>query len=99
MHKLACAARLLPALLLPALLLPAAAHEQRPWRTNPVVLAAPVDPVHGVGCYWHRHTVFCSRYCFWQPDGRRYCVRREHDARREHVPVLDVPPGGLWPMK
>lgn len=55
-----------------------------------VVAVAPAyapDPIQGVGCYWARQRMLCSRHCYWQPDGRRYCVERERQARREHVPV------------
>ncbi len=57
------------------------------------------EPIQGVGCYWARQTQFCSRYCYWQPDGRRYCVERERQSRREHVPTVPVIPYAIWPLK
>lgn len=32
----------------------------------------------GVGCYWERGRYFCSRYCYIEVDGYRYC--REHKS-------------------
>ncbi|MFM9938950.1 MAG: hypothetical protein ACKVP7_05580 [Hyphomicrobiaceae bacterium] len=63
------------------------------------IVVVPQDPIQGVGCYWARQTQFCARYCYWQPDGRRYCVERERQARREHVPVVPVYPYVDWPLK
>lgn len=64
----------------------------------PIVLYEP-DPIQGVGCYWARQRQICARYCYWQPDGRRYCVSRERQARREHVPYMPAVPFSDRPMK
>ena len=29
------------------------------------------------GCYWARGRQYCSRYCYWEANGRRYCHDRE----------------------
>ena len=34
----------------------------------------------GIGCYWKLGRRFCSRYCYWEVDGRRYCHIREREA-------------------
>jgi len=34
------------------------------------------------GCYWYRQRLFCSRYCYTEINGHRYC--RDHE--REAVP-------------
>jgi hypothetical protein len=60
-------------------------------------LARPV--VYAEGCYWHRGERYCSRYCYIEVNGRRYC----HKRRREAVPQADgeeLPPErryrGTW---
>lgn len=72
------------------------AHDRRAPR-GPVVYAP--DPIQGVGCYWARQRYICARYCFWQPDGRRYCVDRERHARREVVAPAPLPYVIEKPMK
>jgi hypothetical protein len=32
----------------------------------------------GQGCYWMRQRLYCSRYCYIEIDGRRYCREREY---------------------
>lgn len=49
-----------------------------------------------VGCYWYRQREYCSRYCYWEINGKRYCRERERDAWSQ-APVVDVYPGA--PMK
>ena len=48
------------------------------------------------GCYWHRGQRFCSRYCYWDVDGQRYCQERERFARPQgnpyYVPYPPEPP-------
>lgn len=34
----------------------------------------------GIGCYWHRGRHHCSRYCYLEVDGKRYCTSREREA-------------------
>ena len=34
----------------------------------------------GLNCYWYRERYVCSRYCYLEVDGMRYCTRRERDA-------------------
>ncbi len=83
------------------------AHDRRSPENRPLQLRgglpAPIaayelDPIQGVGCYWARQRVLCARYCYWQPDGRRYCVTHERQARREYVPTAPMP-FVEWPLK
>lgn len=32
------------------------------------------------GCYWNRGRRYCSRYCYIEVNGRRYCNPRESEA-------------------
>jgi len=43
----------------------------------------------GVGCYWFRGNLNCSRYCYWEIDGYRYCTRRLRDAYSQAPEVVD----------
>jgi hypothetical protein len=43
----------------------------------------------GVGCYWVRGNLNCSRYCYWEIDGHRYCTRRLRDAHSQAPEVVD----------
>lgn len=43
----------------------------------------------GVGCYWVRGRLNCSRYCYWEIDGYRYCTRRLRDARSQAPEAVD----------
>lgn len=53
------------------------------------------------GCYWRRGERFCSRYCYWEVDGRRYCQDRERLAHPQgdpwFVPYPPEPPIYLRP--
>ena len=40
------------------------------------------------GCYWYRQRQFCSRYCYTEVDGRRFCREREREAYPQ-APVRD----------
>lgn len=46
------------------------------------------------GCYWHRDNVICSRYCYWEANGRRYC----HENSRLAVPA-GIPGARLYPIE
>ena len=37
----------------------------------------------GVGCYWYRGRLNCSRYCYWEIDGSRFCTRRLREAHSQ----------------
>ncbi|MET0653873.1 MAG: hypothetical protein ABWY63_15275 [Hyphomicrobiaceae bacterium] len=43
----------------------------------------------GVGCYWFRGNLNCSRYCYWEIDGHRYCTRRLRDAHSQAPDMVD----------
>ena len=32
------------------------------------------------GCYWYRERRYCSRYCYVEVDGRRFCRERQREA-------------------
>ena len=32
------------------------------------------------GCYWYRQRQYCSRYCYVEVDGRRFCRERQWRA-------------------
>lgn len=32
------------------------------------------------GCYWNRGRRYCSRYCYIEVNGRRYCNQRQSEA-------------------
>jgi hypothetical protein len=42
----------------------------------------------GQGCYWFHGHLYCSRYCYWEIDGYRYCQRRLDNAVSQAPPVL-----------
>jgi hypothetical protein len=42
----------------------------------------------GQGCYWHRGQLNCSRYCYWEVDGYRYCHPRLGSAISQAPPLL-----------
>jgi hypothetical protein len=39
----------------------------------------------GRGCYWYRGAMTCSRYCYLEVDGRRYCRERSSEAFPQHL--------------
>lgn len=63
----------------------------------PVIVAVPTAG-EGVGCYWDRGRQYCSRYCYVEIDGRRYCRERARDAHSQ-APADELPAMVLSPMK
>lgn len=61
---------------------------------RPRVIPA-VPPTEEVGCYWFRERQYCSRYCYLEVDGRRYCRERERLA----YPQAPFVPYSWVPMK
>lgn len=55
-----------------------------------------VQVPQGVGCYWYRGELNCSRYCYWEIDGYRYCTRR---LRNAHSQAPDVFVGEAYPSR
>jgi hypothetical protein len=53
-----------------------------------------VQVPQGVGCYWYRGRLNCSRYCYWEIDGTRYCTRRLREAESQAPMLLhgETPP-------
>ena len=48
--------------------------------------------VRGVGCYWVRERLLCSRYCYIEVNNRQYCQPRLHDAVAQgQVLVIETP--------
>ncbi len=48
----------------------------------------------GRGCYWMRQRLYCSRYCYVEVDGRRYCRERSRWAYPQAPYYEDVDPRG-----
>lgn len=46
----------------------------------------------GRGCYWFRQRLYCSRYCYVEIDGRRYCQERARWAYPQAPYYDDVEP-------
>ena len=63
----------------------------------PGVIEVP-DAPEGIGCYFERGRTFCSRYCYIEVDGHRFCRERPREARSQ-APVEDLPIIHLTPMK
>lgn len=63
----------------------------------PRVVAVP-DAPEGIGCYFERGRTFCSRYCYIEVDGHRFCRERPREARSQ-APVEELPVISLTPMK
>ena len=55
----------------------------------PVIVEVPVGP-EGMGCYWERGRLYCSRYCYIEIDGRRFCRERSREAYSQ-APPPDLP--------
>jgi hypothetical protein len=43
----------------------------------------PPPPPQGVGCYFFHGVRYCSRYCYWEVDGFRYCHPRASEAHSQ----------------
>ena len=56
------------------------------------------DAPEGIGCYFERGRTFCSRYCYIEVDGHRFCRERPREARSQ-APVEELPVLNLTPMK
>ena len=56
------------------------------------------DAPEGIGCYFERGRTFCSRYCYIEVDGHRFCRERPREARSQ-APVEGLPIIQLTPMK
>ena len=69
---------------------PETGDSRRPTLENAVV---PISS-NGRGCYWFRAHHFCTRYCYYEVDGRRFCVERERDAHSQ-APLDIFGPFGL----
>lgn len=70
---------------------------------DPAVVYLPAPPPHqGVGCYFYRGARYCSRYCYWEVDGFRYCQPRASEAvSQAPYPLLieSYPPGPPPPVR
>src|SRR5262249_46012726 len=42
----------------------------------------------GVGCYWYHGHLYCSRWCYWEIDGYRFCRPRLGEATSQAPPLL-----------
>ena len=59
------------------------------------VVIVTLPDTEAVGCYWKLGRRFCSRYCYWEVNGRRYC----HERAREAYPQGPPPEIYFEPMK
>jgi hypothetical protein len=73
------------------------AHSSRRGGPSSEVGVIPEGP-EGVGCYWERGRQYCSRYCYVEIDGRRFCHERLRDAHSQ-APVNDWRPTNGRTMK
>ena len=48
------------------------------------------DAPEGIGCYWYRQRMTCSRYCYIEVDGHRFCREHTHGAHSQ-APPSDQP--------
>ena len=62
-----------------------------------VALPVVVDGPEAIGCYWERGRSFCSRYCYVEVNGFRYCQERPHQAWPQ-APLVEIP-AYQFPMK
>ncbi len=44
-----------------------------------------IGETQGVGCVWYRQRLDCSRYCYVEVNGKRYCREREREAHPQGV--------------
>lgn len=44
------------------------------------------------GCYWRKGQRICSRYCYWETDGYRYCQDKERYAFPQGDPWFAASP-------
>ena len=50
-----------------------------PYR-QPYLINGGLPEPEKIGCYWFHEREYCSRYCYWEINGKRYCQVRERDA-------------------
>lgn len=60
----------------------AADSVRRPVYAAPYAYASEPEKV---GCYWYRQRETCSRYCYREVDGRRFCQERKREAYPQGV--------------
>lgn len=77
------------------LLLSAACFMPLPLHCEPYHPAPPPPPgpAERVGCYWMGGEEYCTRYCYWEVNGKRYCREKEFLA----VPQGPMPEVALRP--
>ena len=58
-----------------------AAQAEGPYRAYRAYAAPePIVTTEAGGCYWYRQRQYCSRYCYVEVNGQRYCREREREA-------------------
>ena len=86
-------------LVLMAIFLATTGSETLARRLTPIPRVVEVmDAPEGIGCYFERGRTFCSRYCYIEVDGHRFCRERPREARSQ-APVEGLPIIQLTPMK
>lgn len=63
---------------------PVAGHAEPYRQPSRYMIAGP--PTEAIGCYWKNQRVWCSRYCYWEINGQRYCHEREREAHSQAPP-------------
>lgn len=62
------------------------------FRRPRIVMGAMPEP-EGVACYWKHGRSYCSRYCYREVNGRRYCEIDERQAYPQGpLPVIVYQP-------
>lgn len=62
------------------------AEAGRRHRASPPPQPDDVFVAEGRGCYWARGAMTCSRFCYLEADGRRYCQPRSAHAFPQALP-------------
>ena len=66
---------------------------------QPMPYAAGIQAPERIGCYWYREREYCSRYCYWEVNGRRYCQEHEREAHSQAPYVTMYSYDAAPPMK
>jgi len=69
-----------------AFLAPAGSDAQSRHRARPMPQPWDVFVSEGRGCYWAHGAMTCSRFCYQEVDGRRYCNARSRHAFPQALP-------------
>ena len=85
--------------LLIALVPLSSAGAQSPRRAAVPTVVAIKEAPEGIGCTWYRQRMTCSRYCYIEVDGHRFCRERAREAHSQALFQDELPPMAITPMK